>query len=219
MKYIHALIALASAALFTATFTFAGDKGDVEVGHEVKLMVMSDAESIEIDGSDLEVGETRQFFTDSNKEVLVSREEDGFSITIDGEEVFTGGGHFFQGDALHGHGSHAGSHEKIFIQHLGDGEGQDIKIIRADGIVDVLADQEVEWQGGAGARKLVVRALDDLKSPAQHLEESGVLDKVDETTREEILKVLQDAALHHRVGTHRIIIEKGQEDDDENGDG
>jgi len=214
MKIIHAIIALAIATLCTATFSFAhGEDEGMEERH-IKLLVMDGSESIEIDGSDLAVGDSQQLLTDSGKEVIISREEDGYTVTIDGEEIQIGGGHHMKGLL---HGMHD-SHSKIFVKHCSDGGGDGHKCIGADGEIDVLIDQDFEWHETDGKHRVMVMGMGDLKSPAQRLLDSGVLDKVDDETREEILEVLRDATPHRRIGAHRIFIEKHGDGDEEDGE-
>ena len=74
------LILLAGIALSP---TWAG--GD---NYEAKIKIIGDDfELDEADVSNLEPGESMSFYTDSGREVLVVREDDGFDISIDGESL------------------------------------------------------------------------------------------------------------------------------------
>ncbi len=56
--------------------------------HEAKIKIIGDDfELDETDISDLAVGESMTFYTDSGREVLVIREEDGLDISVDGESL------------------------------------------------------------------------------------------------------------------------------------
>lgn len=56
--------------------------------YEAKIKIVGeDFELDEADVSDLEVGESMSFYTDSGRDVLVVREENGFDISIDGESL------------------------------------------------------------------------------------------------------------------------------------
>jgi hypothetical protein len=214
MKFMHAIIALSIATLFTATFSFAHGEGEGTEERSIKLFVMDGSEPIEIDGSDLEVGESKQFFSDGDKEVIVSRDEDGYTVTIDGQEIQIGEGHAMMGMPHGAHGAH-GTHSKIMVKHFGGGDGDGDG---DEGEMDVHFDQDFDWHGADGNHKVMVLGMGDFKSPAQSLLDSGVLDRVDEETREEILKVLRDSKAPHHGRAHRIFIEKDEDGDEEDSD-
>lgn len=66
--------------------------------YQAKIMIIGeDFELDEMDVSGLGLGESMSFYTDEGREVLVTREDDGFDISIDGESLdiprFAGGTH------------------------------------------------------------------------------------------------------------------------------
>ena len=189
MKSIHALVALVIATLFTATFTFA--EPDKHHHEEVKVMVNGEKLSLELD--DLEEGETRQFFTDSGKEVLITREADGLNISVDGEEIELGG------KERHVMVKRLGDGDQSFVfHHDGDSNTEDVRIHLGS---------DHEWVDADGTKVILMKAP---KSPAQHLIDSGVLDQVDETAREAILEVLRGIEPQHI-----FLEEKGEDTDGE----
>ena len=196
MKSIHALVALVIATLFTASFTFAGH-GEAH-GHHEQVTVIVNGEKIDLSSEELEEGDTRQFFTDSGKEVLLTREADGLKLTVDGEDIHLGG--------LGSHGKGhvmvkrfgAGDHSFTF-DHDGDHED-----------VSVFFGESHEWIHADGDAKVFF--LKDHKSPAEHLVDSGVLDQVDEAAAEAILEVLREIEPRHQM--RRLILEKAGEGDE-----
>jgi hypothetical protein len=193
MKSIHALVALVIATLFTATFTFAGD-GDAHHHEEVKMIV--NGETINLDLDDLAEGETRQFFTNSGKEVVVTREADGLNLSVDGEEIELGG----PGRHVMVHRTGDGDHDFVF-HHDGDVDHE---------AVSIHLDGDHEWIDADGDAKVFIMKAHG--SPAQHLIDSGVLDQVDETAREAILEVLRELEPKHEV--RRMVFQKKGEGDD-----
>ena len=90
-----ALVLLPAAALLVMTPAVA--EHHVERKVEIKILADADGEGVELDLSDLEVGETRWITTDSGKDVGVTREDDGYRLDIDGEETFI----MSPGDGMH----------------------------------------------------------------------------------------------------------------------
>lgn len=205
---IPSLVALlATAALLTAGLAFAtlaqADE-DIDIQSVIKLALDgNDAEVIRLDASDMEIGDSRQLYTESGKEVVVTRGEDGFEITIDGEDLDMPTIHQERKVVMVRTGDDAGDldgeHEVIITTHgegehffhHGDGEARSMVFIADDGsVTDFDIDTHTEgfaWSFGDGAKVLRL----DSNSAAQHLEESGALDGLDADTRERILEVLR----------------------------
>lgn len=115
-------------------------------------------EVFEIDGG-LEIGESRQFFTEGGMEIVVLRTEAGFDVTIDGEPIETGA-------------------TTMKIMHLGDGDGTDhqvriengskLKVIRLGGDGDILVeggDADVDVDADMGVKVIRLKGEGD-----QHIE-------------------------------------------------
>ncbi len=182
MKSIRSILAVLFATLLVSGLSFAAEP---EVERHMEIKIAADDEVISFDPSDMEVGDTRQEFTESGKEVVVTRTEEGFQLEVDGKEIdvdmphghhaifnLTGDGdrkvviHKLHGDGGHGHGYH--------YVHGAEGEDVDVVIERA--------------------------------SAADHLAESGVLDDLDEAKRQEILDTLRQMhRLHKQV---RVRVDK-----------
>lgn len=213
MKTFHAILALTFATLLITAFSFAAEP-EIEVKRHIKLKIATGDDMIDVDADDLAVGETRQSFTESGKEVLLTRLDEGFKLEVDGKEIDLGLTH---GE---GHGAHkevfhfSGDSEdaKVMIRTMGGEEGHKYAFIHADG------DEDMHWvQEGEGAED--VNIFIERFSPADHLLESGVLDDVDEETREKILATLRDMEPHKRIQKKIIVdVEEKihQEHDDEN---
>ena len=106
---------LAALTLAFAGFAFAGD-----LHREHKMMVKldtGDAEVIEADITDLEIGESRSFVTDSGRSVDMIRTADGMEVYIDGELLDMD----FHGD----HGNNVVLHDEFEIECHSDGEEED----------------------------------------------------------------------------------------------
>lgn len=74
------------AALVGALLLAGAALAEITEHHEMKIMVMTDGdELIDADVSDLELGESRSFVTDSGKTVDILRTADGVDLFIDGE--------------------------------------------------------------------------------------------------------------------------------------
>lgn len=108
MRRAVALLLLPAAALLFMVPAMADDV----VERKVQIKVIADAggEAVELDLSDLEVGETRWITSDSGKEVGITREENGYRLDIDGEETFI----MSPGDDMH---------NRIMVHATSEGEG------------------------------------------------------------------------------------------------
>lgn len=163
----HTLLTIAATLLVTSALL----AGEGHVERHLKLALGDPADVLVIEDDDMEPGETRQFFTESGKEVVITRTEEGRTIEIEGKTieipenpanfVFSGEEgvrkvivkemHTVDGDAHH-----------AFRFHTGDeNEGPHVMVLH--------------------------RGL-----PSKHLAESGVLDDLDAETRERILDTLRE---------------------------
>ena len=199
---IALLIALCLGLTFTAV---------AEEERHIKLKIATDGEMHDIDASDLEVGESRQFISDSGKEVVITRTEEGFSITVDGEELDLGG-----------HTSiHAGHGKKVIIKqgaHGGDGEG--VKIIKKRMRMDGGDEDVMIWHGEDGE----VHEIDgdhaifmsiDRPDVAQHLQDSGALEGLSDEQRQRILDALEELHEEHEIHkeVHKHVVVEVESDD------
>lgn len=211
MKRIRFFTPLLAALLALAAAGFAHEEK-----HAMKVKIVGDGDAIEV--GDLEVGETRQFFTDSGKEVVVTREEHGYELSVDGREI----------DVV-SPGDHHGA-AVVTIDREGDDGKIDVRIKKK--IVRVHDDENVfffsgdeggehegheviVWtgDGGDGEGHPTFTMSIDAKSVADRVLESGVLDRFDEATRREILDAI-DRASKHRVlhtGSETIVIDSEDE--------
>ncbi len=171
MKPFHAILAALAASLLVSTFSFAA--GDPEAKHRIEIKIAADDEMVTIDADDLKMGETRQSFTDSGKEVLVTRTEDGIQLEIDGKEIDV--------DMPHGEGHHA------MFNMTGD---EDKKVVIRKFHGDGAGDEHGYHFIHAGDGEDVNLVIEHF-SAADRLAESGVLDDLDEAKRQEILDALR----------------------------
>ena len=191
MKTVHKILALLFATLLVSAVSFAAEP---HIQHKIELK-LDGADHIAIETDDLEVGETRQFFTDSGKEVVLTREEDGLKIEVDGEELELG---------LHGGGHHAfvnvygGSDKTVVIQKLGGDGAHAFAFGHGEG------HGELHWvekgEHGEGFSFVIERP-----SAADHLIESGVLDDLDEETRQNILDTLNELEPRLHVAKRVVV--------------
>jgi hypothetical protein len=230
--------ALIAAALAFATLAHADE--DMKFEALIKLVLDDEhADVIELDASDMEIGDSRQLYTASGKEVVVTRGENGFEITVDGEDldlptvhqekkvviVKAHGEHDGEHQELHeviigGEGDHEshsvhkiviggeGEHGEHVFHHSGEGSHQMVFISEDGEATDVDIDSEgFAWAFGDGAKVMRV----DGGSAAEHLEESGALDNLDEATRERILEALRQ----HQDGSKKVrLVVTGNGDGD-----
>ena len=73
MNKVRLFVTLLTALLLTATFSFAHEEQE---HHKFKLKLHGEGEALVLE--DMEVGETRQLYTESGKEVVATRTEDGY---------------------------------------------------------------------------------------------------------------------------------------------
>ncbi len=203
MKPIQAISALLLAILLAPALSFAA--GEPERQHRIAIKVAADDELIEIDGSDMEPGETRQSYTDSGKEVLVTRTEEGYRLEVDGKEIDV--------DLPGGDGHHAmfnmesSEGKKVIIRKFegeGEGDGHGYHFIHGG-----EGDHHWVHQGDGEDVDVVIERL----SAAERLAESGVLDDLSEEKRQEILDALREMEPHEIHKQVRVMIEEEIEEE------
>ncbi len=213
MKTIHAILALIFATLLVSAFSFAAEP-EHEIKHHIKLKIADGDDVVAVDAADLEVGETRQSYTESGKEVLLTRLEKGYQLVVDGKEIDLGLSH---GE---GHGAHkevyhfSGDEDaKVMIRTMGGEEGHNYAFIHGSG----EGDHHWVEKGEDGED---VDIFIERFSPADHLLKSGVLDDLDEGKRQEILDALREMEPHKRIQKKIIVdVEEKIHEEGEDGDG
>lgn len=207
------VLTLTLLALMT-TFAFAGDEPEVKVQRHVKIALAGDGEggteAIAIDVENLEIGESRQFFTDSGKEVLLTRTEGGYALEVDGKEIDLGlGGHH----ALLSSGDHAKA--QVFLHKMKDDgeESEHVFIHHGEG-------EGFHWvSGGSEDVKVVMVPHGQHTSALEHLRDKGILDELDEGMRQKIVAALEElehGCMHRKTVVVKLDEEAHETDDDEN---
>lgn len=171
-------------------------------GSGLETLDDADLDMVKIDISELEVGESRVEWTDSGKEIVVTRTEDGHTITLDGEELdLPQVGEHLAWTVDGGEALPLGHHGAIAIS------GADAKVfaVEADGVV------HLDGEEGATPQIRMLR----VGSPdvGESLLASGVLDDLDDETRDRILDEL--AAIAGDAPARHVVVRKVTVDDDE----
>lgn len=194
MNKLRLFVTLATALAIAAGLSLADES---KVKSRFKFKVDSAGEAIVVD--DLAVGETRQFFTDSGKEVVVTRGDDGFHLTVDGKEIDVVGPHGFHGASVIDLEGEEGGSVKVIVKKVGVGEESEHVMV---------------WHG-AGHEAHGDHGFAFVIQPdvAEHVVESGVLDDLAPEKREEILRVIREA--DRRVIRHRAKVVVDDEDEDD----
>lgn len=233
------LTALALILLLAPAASFAHEPH----GAKVLVKIAEGDDLVELDLTGLEVGESKQLFSESGKEIVVTREEDGYQVDVDGQELHVMP---FGDDVLLGEGKH-----KVFISEDGemvalkddghqvwfsaDGEEHKIRKIGIGGGQDeqvwVSADGEESDEGvhkirvrrlGEGEQAIDVQVVGagdgepqvltlERESTADRLAKSGLLDGLDEETRQKILDFLKDE--EPKVLRVKTVVVGGDEDE------
>lgn len=205
--------------ILSAGVALAGDDDKIIIKeqHKFRLQLDGDMDVIEVD--DLEIGESRQFFTDEGKEIVVTRGEDGVDITVDGEEIDMP--KVIRVETLHEeihgdgeHGEHGADVKKVIVRSGHSSGHNNVWVTSGDkgkAIVEIenLGDgHEMHWVSSSGEDIQIRRS-----SAAEHLKESGALDGLDESERQAILDALEefDSESPHRK---MIFIEKDEDGDE-----
>ena len=198
MKTSHKILTLLLVAV-AATFAVAGDGSHVE--RHVKLAIAGETgeEPLVIEADDLEVGDTRQFFTESGKEVLLTRTEDGYDIEVDGKKIdvgMPGGGH---------HTFETGDAKRVFVfkGDPGDTEGEHVFIHHGE--------EGYEWVQDGGENVDVQVLHHGHPSALEHLRAKGILDELDEAARQKIVDALEELQPGDALGKKMIMIKVDEE--------
>lgn len=212
MKYRHLLTLLIAAITATAMTAIAAPAGDGEEEHKVRIKMIKDSTlDLDLELENMEVGESRQHFTEDGKEVVITREEDGYKINVDDEEinviteqhvkVMTGGDHKVMVmstgageenvDVLIGEPG-----EKRTMTFVGE-DGEKSKFIVKEGAHSYAfstGDDDHVWVSADGEthdigdKKVVFIGKE---SAADKLLKSGALDDLSDEKRQEILDALK----------------------------
>lgn len=212
MKTTHTLLTLLLMAL-AAPFAFAGEEPGVH--RQIKIAVAAGDESVMIEAEDLEVGDSRQVFTDSGKEVLLTRTEEGYDLEIDGEKIDIG-----MGPEGH-HALRVGEKSRVFI-HRGDHHaGED-----GEHVFIHHGEEGYHWvqQGGEGHDCDMEILHHRQPSALEHLRATGVLDELDEVARQKIVEALEELEPGSVQVRKMIVIDVDEEvheevDEDSGSDG
>ncbi len=261
MNKTRILTALTCILLLAAAASFAHE---VHEKHKIVLKLDAGDGLLELDLSGLEVGESKQLLTDDGKEVVVTRQEDGYKIDVDGKELHVasfahdytfddakakvfiseggdvvklkGAGHhvWISDDCedceVHkivigegGEGEHVwisadeesvGDVRKIMIRRLGEGEGEhemEVHVIGGhdgEGLHMITSDAEGH-SGHHALRSFAVKA----ESAADRLAESGLLDELDEESREKILDFLREG--EPKVVRVKVVVAGDDEEEED----
>ncbi|MEM1178573.1 MAG: hypothetical protein AAGM22_09525 [Acidobacteriota bacterium] len=197
----YAACAAIAAAVFAPTI-YGGDDDETKSSHRAHVIVKTsgNSDSFMVDGDDLEIGESRQFFTEDGEEVVVLRTESGFEISVDGEDVLNGdsGVNVVEVDeqSTHIEVLERGEQDvKIRVMRLHTGESN-VEIDDADGRRLVFigsgdgSDDTKVIRVDSG--KAFAFATGDSKTALEHLTDSGALDKLDAETRAKVIEALED---------------------------
>jgi len=223
-QILSALCAVAVVGLLT-TGLQAGEEPTEQ--HRIKVVLAADGgepDVIEVDNLELEVGESHQFLTDSGKEVVITRTEDGLNLTVDGEEIDM--------PAIHGRHGVAFSHdthkivERIVTSHDGEEHGNSMVFVTSgDGDVDVETQVHKMVVGHGGANAVFISEDGEATavkghhvmnwtghSPTveingagltEHLQETGALDELSDEQRQKVL----DAIASYKSSPRVMVIE------------
>lgn len=227
--FITLITALITVALLAPGLSLAGEEHEVK--YRIKVAAFGDDDEIvDVEFGDMEVGESRQFFTESGKEVVVTRTEKGHTLKVDGREIdLDTSGHLdehyavkvgvYKGDkcrkAEKGHGCEGAS--KIIIRKMG-GEEDEIEAT-ADAFMIGRYDGEHHLKHCGDRHGERVEVFVDHPSALDHLLESGVLDDLDPETRQKIIDTLKEIEPedgHKVIRLKKKIVVDVEEDDEEN---
>lgn len=213
----------AIAMLCALTTQIEADEPVVVKKEKVKVIVAGDdsePQIVQLNGDDLEIGESRQIFTDDGKEIVISRTEDGLGVSIDGETVDIGALH-----GAHGHDGNIRVHHKV-IEHLADGDAKAMVFVGKGG-EEVDIEQIVAAHGGKAHRVFIsedgetvdLEGLDMVKwvghprveihgaGLGDHLEESGAFDDLTDEQRRKILDAIGSYHESVHVDTRVMVID------------
>lgn len=203
-------------ACLVATFAIAL-LAQAEEHRKIKLVLMGDeAGKIEIETEDLALGETRTFTSEKGKTVLLTRDEKGLELDVEGKKTRIelpepGGPSGFEyeiEEAIREAGGDAQKEHRVIIKRLSPdskvevepGDGTRIQVIGGEpgtAGTEVKKEVRVIHVGGEGAEggdakkvHIVLKGDDDLAAARAKLIASGALEGLDAAAREKILAAL-----------------------------
>ncbi len=225
-QLISAVTAIAMLCALTAQIE--ADEPVVVKKEKVKVIVAGDdsePQVVQLNGDDLEIGESRQIFTDDGKEIVVSRSEEGLEVSVDGETIDIGALH-----GAHGHDGNIQVHHKV-IEHLADGDAKAMVFVGKGGH-EVDIEQIVADHGGKAHRVFIskdgetvdLEGIDSLKwtghprvqilgaGLGEHLEESGAFDNLSDEQRQKILDAIDSYHESVHVDTRVMVLDTDDSD-------
>lgn len=233
----YAAVSEEAAAGVTATEADAGEPTQVRHS-QIKLVLDHDgaAEQLEIaDLHEMAVGESRTLTTASGTPVVVTRDEQGFEIDLDGKKIRLTD--HFGAEMAEGPGEF---HKRILVTEGGAGEEGAANVMILRNKVAVDANGAAVADGEAGGRDVVMmRRLPadgshafafttgdgelaaiplPLEATIARLEASAKFQQLDEATRTTVLEALResapkaDAIVAGEPGSHTIVLEMQDED-------
>lgn len=223
MKSILRRLMLATAILSLLALPTLAGEAHIEEVRKVKLKILAGDELIDLDLSDLEVGESQQTYAEDGSLIVATRNDDSYTIQVGDEEEIT-----VPVNIGHGHGEveieSGDGHQVIVRKHVSktSGDGNQAVFISGDGDVQHIEIDEDShfWVSGddsESAHQAMAHVIHlERQDPAQHLIDSGVLDDLDEDTRQRILDKLREIEPAH--GDHasssasKIVIRKHRSD-------
>ncbi len=189
-------------ALAFGVFAMPAVADEPAIEHQVRIKIVADDELLDVELDDLEIGDSQQFFTDSGKQVVATRTEEGYEIEIEGRDepilVRTGDNAYAFSFDTDCDGDDCPKHIAITkdIEISGDGEGEARRMIfmSTDGELHVGDADHLSWtESDEGSNHLAWIEADG-DAAAERLLESGALDGLDEDKRQEILDAVRAGA-------------------------
>lgn len=227
MKALLPLACVLAAAILVSGQTRAGeDHGEPIIEKKIKIVVAEDggdaqAEVIRLDGDDLEPGESRQFLTDSGKEVVITRNDDeSLTVTVDGKDIELPAVHDIDIDIDGADGNSMvfvkkiigdmdlgedADIEEVIVKKIGSGSSNMVFISEDGEAVKIEGKEGMAWSHHTGhGAPHIIKLKGDVGNAAERLKESGALDSLTEEQREEILKALESGA--GSDGEHKVMV-------------
>lgn len=202
--FLTALVAL----LLVTSFSFAGEDHDGE-HHKMKIKIAGDGAGIEsFDIGELEVGETHQLFTDSGKEVNITRDEDGYTVNVDGKDI-----------DIHTSGHHGAKVITRTMSFSGHGEeNENIFIMAGDGEEGEHGEHSFVWiSDDENTKDHDISFMIKKQDVLSHVLESKALDGLDEDTRQRIIDAIKSgekASRPHTIhGSKTMVIDVDVDED------
>ncbi len=236
---------LAILTIATLAFALAAMAEPVTHSERIIKLKLSDSGSMStFDISDLEPGDNESFTLDDGRELVIYNNDGKIEITLDGEplnlpttihkevKIVTSGDGGEEDIIVRRIGGEGGAFafvngDEVSLESLGE-DGNHFVFINEDGEVTTGEAGEMNWQAlGLGEGDAKVRVHVSRPDPAAHLLASGVLDDLDEETRQRILDTLKEVGPHgthgvHTIhgakahGAHKVIIMETETEEEEN---